>query len=271
MTTQADAVLAGKQLREIVQTQLRESLEGEAASELSAAVSDALSDLLPDIRAAVQAEMEAVQAAAVQAAVQAEESLAGAQEEPAPAPSPLSEEAPQQQAEDPPAAPADDNEDPPAAAAARASLRLTERECGLIRECLEVWATPGAVVEHDDDLYRRLLGVGVEEFLAVQRGWPAFQAMSNQPISRASWQILSRALHSLLHYPHALQGDEAWAQRMAAPKAEFRRVHDKVYAGMAKLAATRGGAEEGGGGTRLGETPKGLEGPGDEDVRVAAV
>ena len=56
-----------------------------------------------------------------------------------------------------------------------------------------------------------------------------------------------------------MRSGPATPKAVVAPKAEVQRVHAKVYAGMTQLVASRGGAEGGGDGARVGETPEGLE------------
>ena len=92
---------------------------------------------------------------------------------------------------------------------------LTDDDKLVVQTCLDCIAA-GDVILHDSE-FETIMGIDVEEFLAVCKAWPAVDD-SDETVLMA----VNNGLNNLLGYPHEAHAD--WEQRISVSKAEVARV-----------------------------------------------
>jgi hypothetical protein len=95
---------------------------------------------------------------------------------------------------------------------------LTHAEKAVIGECLSCIAR-GHVIKHDWE-FGTLMGVSIEEFLAIWRQWPCVDD-TRDDVRLA----IGNGLNNLLGYPHAYH--DLWGDILVIPKQTVARVFNK--------------------------------------------
>lgn len=95
---------------------------------------------------------------------------------------------------------------------------LTEDETKIVKACMDCVAG-GEVILHDFE-FQTVMGVDVDEFLAIVEAWPNIDESDDN-----TRMAISNAINNLLGYPHGMQ--KRWHEVMPISLDEISRVFRK--------------------------------------------